>query len=146
GDGRVLYLNFDGAIIPRDALVRWAGTDWPSSVDEFDADYNGVTVQPFLSRRLDREVIIADMIQHLTNDLAPFGVTVQRTTGWAVEGAGATTIFLGPSSLSNDLYHVADDIDFGNDNLTDIAFVGDEDWGSAADTALAMSDVALHEA
>lgn len=142
----VLYLNFDGATISRADLVRYASNDWAGTVSEFDADGNGITVQGLLSNRSDREQIINQIISLVQIDLNPFGITVMRHMGGAVEGEGATTIFLGQSSLSNDYYHVADDIDFGNNNRTDIAFVGNEDWGSAVDTALALADVTLHEA
>ena len=145
-DNRVLYLNFDGASISRTDLVRWAGSDWSDSVNEFDADQNGINVQAFLGSRADREQIISQMLTMIQTDLNPFGIRVMRTTGGAVENQGVTTLFLGRSTLSNDYYHVANDIDFGNNNLTDIAFVGDEDWGTASNTAIAMSDVALHEA
>jgi len=143
---RILYLNFDGANISRTDLVRWAGNDWADSVNEFDSDQNGINVQAFLSSRGDREQIISQMLTMIQIDLNPFGITVVRSTAAVVENEGATTIFLGRSTLSNGYYHVADDIDFGNDNRTDIAFVGDEDWGTASNTAIAMSDVALHEA
>ena len=143
---RVLYLNFDGYSITRTELVRWAGSDWAGSVNSFDADQNGVNVQAFLGNRADREQIISQMLTMIQTDLNPFGIRVLRTTGGAVENQGVTTLFLGRSTLSNGLYHVADDIDFGNNNRTDIAFVGDEDWGTASNTAIAMSDVTLHEA
>lgn len=145
-NNRVLYLNFDGANISRTDLVRWAGSDWTSSVNEFDADQNGIVVQPLLRNRADREQIINQIISMVQIDLNPFGIAVVRHTGGAVEGQGVSTLFLGPSTLSNDYYHVAGDIDFGNNNRTDIAFVGDEDWGSASNTAIALSDVTLHEA
>jgi len=143
---RVLYLNFDGYNISRTELVRWAGSDWAGSVNDFDSDQNGINVQAFLSNRGDREQIISQMLTMIQTDLNPFGIRVVRTTGGAVENQGVTTLFLGRSTLTNNLYHVADDIDFGNNNRTDIAFVGDEDWGTASNTAIAMSDVALHEA
>lgn len=143
---RVLYLNFDGASISRTDLVRWAGSDWAGSVNEFDSDQNGINVQAFLGSRGDREQIISQMLTMIQIDLNPFGITVVRSTAGVVENQGATTIFLGRSTLSNDYYHVANDIDFGNNNRTDIAFVGDEDWGSVTNTAIAMADVTLHEA
>jgi hypothetical protein len=145
-DNRALYLNFDGYNITRTELVRWAGSDWAGSVNDFDADQNGVNVQAFLGNRGDREQIISQMLTMIQTDLNPFGIRVLRTTGGAVENQGVTTLFLGRSTLSNGLYHVACDVDFGNNNRTDIAFVGDEDWGSASNTAIAMADVALHEA
>lgn len=141
---RTLYYNFDGANISRTDWVRWAGSSW--NPNDLDAEANGIVVQPFLSTRSDRETIINQIIAYVQADLSQYGITVQRTTGLAVEGQRATTVFWGPSQLSGGAVHVACDIDMGNDNPTDVAFVGNEDWGSAADTALAMADVGLHEA
>lgn len=143
---RTLYLNFDGATITRSKLES-IGAGWgdPSMVDYFDFDGNGIQIDPLLNGRGDREQIIKRMLYHLNQDLSQFGVTAKRHFGSAVEGKNATTIFLGPSSLTGG-YHIAGDIDIGNGNPTDIAFVGNEDWGSAEDTALALADVTLHEA
>lgn len=141
---KILYLNFDGANISRADLVRWAGSDWDPNL--LDSDRNGITVQPFLRNRSDRETIINQIISMVQADLNPYGMTVRRHTGLAVENQGATTIFLGPATLTDGGYHIACDIDQGNNNRTDIAFVGDEDWGSAANTAITMADVVLHEA
>ena len=41
-DNHFLYLNFDGVNISRSDLVRYAGTDWAGTVDEFDADRNEI--------------------------------------------------------------------------------------------------------
>jgi len=141
-----LYLDFDGAVISRSDLVRWADRDWSGMVNELDADRNGITVRPFLDSRSDREQIIQRVLSMVQADLSPFRVSVERHTGLAVEKVGATTVFVGPASLSYDYYHVACDIDYGNDNRTDIAFVGDEAWRSASDTATAIADLVIHEA
>jgi hypothetical protein len=139
----VLYVNFDGATITRSDLDRWASNQWnPSWLPGGAA--NGVTVNAFFAGRSDREQIISGILSRLSADLAPFGITVQRHTGLAVENVGATTLFAGRSTLTHP--HVACDVDFGNDNRTDIAFVGEENWGSAANISLALSDVFLHEA
>jgi len=79
-------------------------------------------------------------------DLNSFGIQVVRVTGGAIENQRATTIFVGQSTLTNNAFHIAMDIDRGNVNRTDIAFVGEENWGSASDTAMALADVVLHEA
>jgi hypothetical protein len=142
---RVLYLNFDGANLARADLVRWAGSDWASSFSYLDPEGDGIRVQRFLASRTDREEIITRMLALLQQDLQPFGITVQRHTGLAVENQRVTTLFLGPNGLSNP--HVACDIDYGNNNNTDIAFIGDETgWGSVERMALALADTALHEA
>jgi hypothetical protein len=151
-----LYLNFDGAFLRPGDLRSWA-KDWVyGAAAELDPRGDGVNVSPFLSYRGDRETIIRAIIDHVQEDLAPFGVKVVRLPAGAsaVAGVGATTIFLGPSTLEDrginsprrELFHVAGDIDVGNNNRTDIAFITDEDWGSAARTALALADVVLHEA
>lgn len=144
---RTLYLNFDGANISR-PLLESMGDGWsnPDYVDFFDEDGDGISIQPFMSSRSDRTEIINLMLYHLKQDLDQFGIKVKRHHGGPVIGKNATTIFLGLSSLDNGFYHVACDIDQGNDNPSDIAFVGNEDWGSAEDTALALADVTLHEA
>jgi hypothetical protein len=143
---RVLYLNTEGANLSREALERYAGDDWAPTVADFDVEGDGIRIGKFLVDRPDRNAIISHMIQLIQADVQKYGITVKRHGGGAVENKGATTIFLGPSTLSNGFYHVACDIDQGNNNRTDIAFVGDEDWGSAVDTAVAMADVTLHEA
>jgi hypothetical protein len=145
---RSLYLNFDGATISRAALTRYAdGWGDPGYADLFDSDANGIKISRFLNGRTDREQIITRLIQHVQEDVRQYGIKVYRHRGSAiVENKQATTIFFGPSTLSNGFFHVACDIDDNNNNKTDIAFVGDEDWGSTADTALALADVALHEA
>lgn len=146
-DGRkILYLNFDGSSISNADLYRWAGSDWSSSVAEIDPDYNGINVQPFLSSRGDREQIISRMLNLVQADVQPFGITVRRSTGLAVENQGATTIFLGANSIPDSIPHIACDIDVGNNNRTDVAFVRNEDWGDVETTAVAMTDVVIHEA
>jgi len=146
GTRSTLYLNFDGATLSRADLIRWAGSDWRSMVDVLDPDANGIVVQPFLNANRDRATIINRLIEMVQADLSPFGIRVQRTTGLAVENQGVTTIFLGRATLPSGLAHVACDIDYGNNNRTDIAFVSDESWGTAERTAVALADVTLHEA
>lgn len=153
---KTLYLSFDGAFLAANDLRTW-DNDWTyGTAAEFDPRRDGVSVQPFLKKRADREVIINSIMNHVRADLSAFDIKVVRLAAdaTAVAGVGATTIFVGPATLEDlsvsarrrSLFHVAGDIDEGNDNLTDIAFVADEDWGSAANTALALADVILHEA
>lgn len=84
------------------------------------------------------------ILQHVQIDLQPYCITVERHYGSAVEGTGETTVFVGPSTMFHP--HIASALDFGNDNPTDVAFVGEEDWGDVDHTILALSDVVLHEA
>lgn len=147
---RTLYLNFDGGTISHKALLRFS-PDWalfPDAPEYFDSAHDGIHVKKFMAgtpRAGEREQIISLMMQYLQEDLRKFGIKVVRHVGAPVENQFATTVFLGQSDLENNAYHIACDIDIGNNNKTDIAFVGNEDWGNAADTALALSDVALHE-
>jgi hypothetical protein len=145
GQRPTLYLVVDGANITRADLARWADKDWPQMITILDAEGDGIHVSPLLANRPDREAIITDLIRRLQEDLAPFGISVVRHAGPVVENSGATTIFLGKSDLSSG-YHIACDVDVFNNNKTDIAFVGDEDHGSSASTAMALADVTLHEA
>lgn len=142
----VLYLVTEGASISSSDLIRWAGDDWrPSVHDYLDTEGDGIVVQRFLESSGSRDAIIDEMIQLLEIDLQPFGIEVRRHIGTAIENERATTIFLGSSTLYS-TPHVACDIDVGNDNATDIAFVTDEYWATSHDTALALADVVLHEA
>jgi hypothetical protein len=156
-DGRrTLYLNFDGATLTAADLRLW-DNDWKyGKAKELDPQGDGVVVQPLLADRTDRDQIISGIMTRVQADLEPFGVRVVRLKAGAaaVAGVGATTVFLGPSTLEDhginsakrNLFHTAGDIDVGNNNLTDIAFVTDETWGSADATATALADVVLHEA
>lgn len=140
-----LFLNFDGYNISSLDLYNWsnAGQDWDPTLFSFYGGIEPISVAPFLSWATSREQVISQMMQMVSEDLAPFGIRVVRSVGPAIVDQFATTIFLGPSSHG---LHVADDIDYGNFNLTDIAFVGDEWWGTSSRTAIAMADVVLHEA
>jgi hypothetical protein len=115
-----------------------------------DPEYDGIRVQPFFAGRNDREQIISRLMTLVQEDLRPFGITLQRHRGLAVENQGATTLFLGANGIvgsnGQSNRHQACDIDYGNNNHTDIAFVCDETWDSTEQTALALADVALHEA
>lgn len=132
-----LYVNFDGVVLSADEMARYASN--------LDPEYDGVIVEPLFRNVSHRETIIAGILTNVQADLAPFGITVERYYGATVEGTGETTIFVGPSTMFHP--HIASSIDFGNNNLTDIAFVGEENWGGDVDDiVLALSDVVLHEA
>jgi hypothetical protein len=140
------YLNFDGYNISRSELEEWENGEWLDDIlSAFDEDNNGVRTSAFLVNRSERELVITQMLSMLTTDLSRFGIQVVRHFGPAVTNQEATTIFLGPSTVSTGA-HIASDIDYQNINQTDIAFVGDEWWGSVRDTAIALADVTLHEA
>jgi hypothetical protein len=143
-----LYLAFDGYSITRSDLDRWS-SDWSISPNLWlDPDRNGIEVQPVPAEFPQRQQVIHQVINLVRRDLAVFNVDVvvlepgQRV----VEGVSSTTIFLGKSTTSYP--HIAGDIDVGNNNRTDIAFVDmpAEDWGTVDRTALALADVILHEA
>lgn len=146
-----LWLNFDGASITNQQLRNWAGNDWSGSLAWLDPGGDGIAVQPFLATVPQREQIIELIIASVQHDLSPYSVEVRRWDGLAVEGQGDTTVFIGPNGLTNPadgspMSHVASDVDYGNNNRTDIAFVGDEWWNNAQNTAIAIADVVLHEA
>lgn len=139
-----LYLVFDGYEITPEALRRWSA-DWRSRPGAcLDQDGDGISIAPLLAGSADRDQIIDRILSLVRNDLAPFGFVVDRHRDIVVEGEGSTTIFIGESTSCYP--HIAGDIDVGNDNLTDIASVGTENWGTIDRTALAMADVVLHEA
>ena len=141
-----LYLNFEGVNLTNAQLRSWAGTDWAGSVSGYlDPEGNGISVTRFLNGQAARDAVITGIISMLQADLSQYGIAVQRTTGLAVTGVGATTIFFGRHNMAN-IPHVASDVDYNNNNRTDIAFVQDENWGSTSSTTTALSDVALHEA
>lgn len=169
---RILYLNFDGANISRNDLVRYSGGfeffgtviggDYGSFINQLDSDRNGISISRYLNGDANRNAVINRAVQLLQDDLGGFGITVRLHSGLAVENQFATTIFIGNSTLSNGFFHVAADIDYSNNNRTDIAFVGPErvfqrsngsftfnSFGntfSVEGTALALADVILHEA
>jgi hypothetical protein len=149
-----LYLAFDGYSISRADLQRWAGDEWSDVISRFDPEGDGIRILPVgqgspqheWPTSANREPIIDRIMRLVQIDVAPFGITVERLRGPVVEGMGQTTIFVGRSTLPSRFYHVANEIDAGNHNRTDIAFVGNEWWGSDDRTALAMADVVIHEA
>lgn len=136
GSSRNLYLNFDGASLTAAQMDRYA--------NGLDPENDGVSVNPLFGSRGDREAIIQGIIGRVQADLTAFGISVVRHHGGTVENVGATTIFIGPSTMFHP--HIASDLDYGNNNPTDIAFVGQEDWGSVSSIVTALSDVVLHEA
>ncbi|MCA8997826.1 MAG: PPC domain-containing protein [Planctomycetaceae bacterium] len=146
GGSRVLYMNFEGASISNSDLTTWAGSDWQSSVTGYlDPEGDGIRVSQFLGGQTDRNQIIDGIMARVQADLTPYGITVQRVYGMGAVGTGATTLFFGNHNMAG-IPHVASDIDFNNDNGTDIGFVLEEDWGSTTATITALADVALHEA
>lgn len=141
-----LYLNFDGASLSNAELTQWSRGNWLLSVDDIDPEGDGIQIQPFLqgeSLNGQREAIISQIVSMVQRDLNPYGIQVLRHRGDAIDGRGVTTIFVGANEFDA---HFATDIDYGNDNPTDIAFVTNEDWGTAGRTAIALADVVLHEA
>jgi hypothetical protein len=143
----VLYVKFDGGTISRDDVKRWAGTDWKPAV--LDAKGDGITVTPFLAGRTDREQVIALAMQKLRNRFEAFNVDVQRITGPVVEGQQATTLFIGPATIDGykaDQVNMASDVDFGNDNATDVGFVGQVVGTTDDEIARWVANVPAHEA
>lgn len=144
-----VFVNFDGIQITHDELVRYENGEWLSGrLALWDAGNDGITVSDYLAGRPDREVVIAAVLKNLRNDLKPFGIQVVRHFGSAWENVGATTLFLGASTLDGGGPNSASAVDTGNDNRTDIAFIGDQTnlWSASKDLILGTSDAALHEA
>jgi hypothetical protein len=151
GGNKVAYVVFDGATITRADLLRWSA-DWSADArvwrdEDLDAEGDGIHVQPYLAGRADREQIISRILVLMQEDLQPFGVTVRRQTGPVVEGVGATTHFVGSADLSGTGFAgIACDIDFDNNNRTDISFALEQFPGTTVEeTAMEMADLNLHE-
>ena len=150
-DGRrVLYINFDGANITYANLVDWGGSDWNADASGgLDANRDGIQVQPYLDGQANREQIIDSVLVNLLQDFAPFDVDIQRHDGLAVPGQRATTLFVGPAVIDGALPGLrgqASDVDFGNDNQTDVAFVV-ATWSSPNPVEVAQftANTAAHE-
>jgi hypothetical protein len=117
-----------------------------------DANRNGISVAPFLNGRADRELIINQVLALLRQDLQPFSVAVHRASG-VVAGVGATTILVGNHTeahlVNGGFLGYAGDVDFTNNNATDIALAwGFPQWATAPANVVAqgMADLILHEA
>ena len=71
---RVLYLNFDGATLTRSDLLRYS-SDWSASVNSIDLERDGIVIQSFL-QNTPGEQYREQVVQNVTEDLAPFNVSV----------------------------------------------------------------------
>jgi hypothetical protein len=146
-----LYVNFDGANLSRDELERWAGDDWSDILNEqLDPEEDGIAVQSFWADWNEREAFFDRVLAIASEQLASFNIDVIRHEGDAVEGIGATTIFVGDVDIPGDYESwlgIASDVDSGNDNATDIGFALpfylDDDLESSA---RALANLILHEA
>jgi hypothetical protein len=146
-DGRrVLYVNFDGADISHDDLVKWAGKDW--SATDLDKKKDGIKVQAFLAGEANREEVINQAIWRIHADSRDLDVDLQRHTGLAVEGRKATTLFIGNATIDGlpGLRGIASDVDVGNDNTTDVGFVVQTWTGTDGEVAQFAANTAAHEA
>ncbi|MEZ6120482.1 MAG: hypothetical protein R3C28_28445 [Pirellulaceae bacterium] len=140
--GRNLWLNFDGDFVPASSIRKWA-QDWAFSPSLFTPNGLGLAVDPLYDDWEHREEVIERIMELVAEDLAPYGISVHRSYGGVVEDMGETTIFIG---RNYGIGHRASDVDYGNNNRTDIAVVNQEWWGTKEDSALALADVVLHEA
>jgi Ca2+-binding RTX toxin-like protein len=128
---RVVYVQFDGANVTHQDLVNWAGTDWSHNLADLDEDNDGAAVAKFLPNAGDfRETAIGQVMDNIYDDYRAFGVDVVRRNAGekAVVGQNATTLFIGPAKFEGffGLRGIASDVDFGNNNKTDVAFAGIE--------------------
>lgn len=141
-----MYVNFDGATISATDLARWSG-DWDiNPLQSIDPERDGIRVTSFMAGDYRRDQIIDQIIQLLQQDLGTFDLTVRRHNGLAVENVGATTVFVGQDNISGQFAGVAGDVDWTNNNRTDITFVRQQSGGSADQIALVTADIILHEA
>jgi hypothetical protein len=156
---RVLYVQFDGALISNGTLQDWAGNEWTdfnndgNNINHIDGNGNGLAVQAFLPDRADREVLIHRILRLLGEDFRPFQVdVVRRDVGeLAVTGLGATTLFIGSTDepAFNGARGGAGDVDLGNNNQTDIAVitgVGLNGLTTDDQRVQAIANTAAHEA
>ena len=153
----VLYVNFDGIRFTAQELVQLSNGEWhrnPNGTLDIDPEFDGIHVQG-LTTQHDREQVIESVIARVQQDLDPFNIEVQRITTMGPVGVGATTLFVGRSDIAgvqNSSSGVAASVDFGNDNLTDIAFVQDHivarGFGDGSFKAIVngLAHIALHEA
>ena len=142
----VLYLSFDRYRIGDRELREWSA-DWQTSVSDIDKDADGITVESFYADHADRDILIERIIELVNEDLSPFRIRAQRLTEEQSvrDNEGATTVFVGPSDVDGSS-HIAGDTDIDNNNMVDVAFVGEEDWGTLERTAIATANAILHEA
>ena len=132
----VLYVSFDGYSITKERLRDWSDDIGPLDFlglghggwnhDPFhptkgiDGDQNGIEVKPFLEGSQmwsHREPIIRRIMAQLHEDLAPYGINVERLDGGVVEKQYATTLFVGDSTVTNrrpGTLGVSPDADTGN--------------------------------
>lgn len=145
---QVLHLSFDGYGIGASQIRQWS-LDWEQPAEALDPNGRGLNVTPFYEGDPDRDELIAKTIDFVNFALNPFGLRAKRLASGApvTVGEQATTVFVGNvEEFDENEPHRAGDIDINNDNATDIAFVGEEDWGSIDRTALATANIILHEA
>ena len=145
---QVLHLSFDGYGIGASQIDQWS-LDWELPADALDPNGRGLNVAPFYEDLPERDELISKTIDFVNFALNPFGLRAKELQNRApiTVGEGATTVFIGNvAEFAEAEPHRAGDIDVGNDNDTDIAFVGEEDWGSIDRTALATANIILHEA
>lgn len=144
---RVIYLNFDGATMTHSQLQAWAGSDWDA--DGVDADHDGITVQPFMPLSFfTREAVIQNVMELVHEDFRAMDVDVQRSTGLAVTGKKATTVFVGQAVIDgygSGLRGIACAVDGANNNQTDVAFVVKLAGANDAERAQFTANTLAHE-
>src|SRR5262249_23706593 len=89
------------------------------------------------------------VIWRLHADFRDLDVDVQRHTDLAVEGQKATTLFVGAATIDrapSGFLGVASEVDFGNDNATDVGFVSRTWEGTDEEVARFAANTAAHEA
>ena len=143
--GSVVHLAFDGYSISAEQLDQWS-QDWSRSTFVLDPDNNGIDVEPFRQTDADREEVIDAVMELVQADFAPFNVLVERLGAGelVVADRGRTTVFVGNSTVPINR-HIAGDIDVNNNNMVDLAFVGEERRQQKDRLAFATANAISHE-
>ncbi len=141
---KTLFVNFEGANLTRSDLVRYSA-DWGiAGLDHLDNNNNGILAKKFLANNANRTTIINQILAKVQEDMRPFGINVKRHFGKPVENQRTTTVYVGPVDYPIQATGVAGDIDYGNDNRTDIAFVR-ENIATNASLVQYHADLIVHE-
>jgi Ca2+-binding RTX toxin-like protein len=151
---RVLYLHFDapdfspaaGPEISAADVDAWAANGWDQ--DNLDAKNDGIDLTPFMDGQANREAVIQQVMTLLADDFRAAKVDVVRRnkTDGVVVGQNATTLFIGPATIDYSFGHgISSEVDFGNTNNTDVAFVKTVLGNTDAEKAQFVANVAAHE-
>ncbi len=151
-----LFLQFDGASISRAELDRWSTTsDWNPGVP-IPSSQSFIRVQPFDDSIDSPESIIFTAMQEVHDNFAGFGFDIIRLEPGmsAIEGIGATTVFVGPFApnagiildVPGELGRASTVEENFNPKSTDIAFVFGFAGVGINEKARFLGNIISHEA